>query len=153
MKSWNTPLPRKCSDPCFKSADSDIIIIIKQKGKAVQVLPLFRFFIQIPQITNTAPLPLWCTLSFGLKGEHVGSFSRSEDQPTTSRMYSLCAEFSWRQSFFSGAGPRYYIRFPREHTLIAGLLSITGLKISPFSRDSRTIYLLFISRSYFNHSF
>lgn len=48
-------------------------------------------------------------------------------------MHSLCAACSWRQSFCSGTAPWYYIRFPREHTLIVGLLSITEPEISSFS--------------------
>lgn len=63
-------------------------------------------------------------------------------------MHSLCAACSWRQSFCSGAAPWYYIRFPREHTLIAGLLSITEAEISSFSRGdsvSKAGHLIFIS--------
>lgn len=50
-------------------------------------------------------------------------------------MHSLCAACSWRQSLCSGATPWYYIRFPRERTLIVELLSITEPKISSFGRD------------------
>lgn len=39
-----------------------------------------------------------------------------------------------RQSFCSGTAPFYYSCFPREHTLIAGLLSVTEPELSPFSR-------------------
>lgn len=66
-------------------------------------------------------------------------------------MHSLCAACSWRQSFCSGASPWYYIRFPRERTLIVGLLSITESEISPFSRGdsvSKTSHMIFISLSY-----
>lgn len=140
---------RKCSKPLFKSANSHIIII-KFRGKAVHVPLPFNFFIQIPQIMNTKPFPpsLWSSLSFGLEGGDVGIFSRTKDQPTASLMHSLCAACSWRQALCSGASPWYCVRFPREHTLIAGLLSITELKISPFSRGdsvSNTGHLIFIS--------
>lgn len=43
-------------------------------------------------------------------------------------MHSLCAACTWRQSFCSGADPWYYIRFPREHTLIAGYWALQSLR-------------------------
>lgn len=49
----------KCSDPFSESANSHIIII-KCRGKAIPILLLFKFFIQIPQIMNTKPFPPLC---------------------------------------------------------------------------------------------
>lgn len=37
----------------------------------------------------THPCAQWCSLSSGLKGGDVGSFSRSKDQPPASLMHSL----------------------------------------------------------------
>lgn len=81
-------------------------------------------------------------------------FSRAKDQLTASLMHSLCAACSWRQSLCSGAAPWYYICFPREHTLIVGLLSITEPEISSFSRGdsvSKAGHLIFISLFYCKH--
>lgn len=66
-------------------------------------------------------------------------------------MHSLCAACSWRQSLCSGKAPWYYIRFPREHTLIVGLLSVTEPEISPFSGGdsvSKAGRSILISHSY-----
>lgn len=48
----------KCSDPS-ESANSHIIIITYW-GKAIPILLLFKFLIQIPQIMNTKPFSLLC---------------------------------------------------------------------------------------------
>lgn len=88
--------------------------------------------------TKTFPPALWSSLSFGLEGGVVGIFSRTKDQPTARLMHSLCAACSWRQSFGSGTAPSYYICFPRVHTLIVGLLSITEPELSPFSFSFKT---------------
>lgn len=82
----------------------------------------------------------------------MSAFSqKAKDQPTASLMHSLCAACSWRQSLCSGKAPWYYIRFPREHTLIVGLLSVTEPEISPFSGGdsvSKAGHLILISHSY-----
>lgn len=82
----------------------------------------------------------------------MSAFSqKAKDQPTASLMHSLCAACSWRQSLCSGKAPWYYIRFPREHTLIVGLLSVTEPEISPFSGGdsvSKAGHSILISHSY-----
>lgn len=82
----------------------------------------------------------------------MSAFSqKAKDQPTASLMHSLCAAWSWRQSLCSGKAPWYYIRFPREHTLIVGLLSVTEPETSPFSGGdsvSKAGRLILISHSY-----
>lgn len=106
---------------------------------------------------NTKPFPPLCDPVLVLDGEggDVGIFSRTKDQPTASLMHSLCAACSWRQPLSSGAAPWYYIRFPREHTLIVGLLGITEPEISSFSRgDSVTKagHPIFVSLSTVNRN-